>query len=88
MCDSRDYALGETLSQRKCKVFHAIHYAKKLLNGMQFNYAMTGKEFLAIVSALEKLRSYLIGSIIVIYINQAFIKCLKNKHCCSGSWLH
>src|SRR3954463_11397236 len=79
MCDASDYAIGAVLGQRKGKVFHVIHYASKVLNDAQVNYATTEKEFLAIVYALEKFRSYLIGSKVVIYTDHATIKYLLTK---------
>jgi len=79
MCDASDYAVGAVLGQRKNKIFHAIHYASKVLNDAQINYATTEKELLAIVYALEKFRSYLIGSKIVVYTDHAAIKYLLTK---------
>ncbi|KAK2361118.1 hypothetical protein QL285_086309 [Trifolium repens] len=79
MCDASDYAVGAVLGQRKNKIFHAIHYASKVLNDAQINYATTEKELLAIVYALEKFRSYLIGSKIVVYTDHAAIKYLITK---------
>ena len=67
MCDASDYAVGAVLGQRKNKIFHVIHYAIKVLNEAQINYAITEKELLAIVYALEKFRSYLIRSKIVFF---------------------
>jgi len=43
------------------------------------NYATTEKEMLAIVYALEKFRSYLVGSKVIIYTDHATIKYLLNK---------
>lgn len=79
MCDASDYAVGAVLGQRKNKIFHAIHYASKVLNEAQINYATTEKELLAIVYALEKFRSYLIGSKVIIYTDHAAIKYLLTK---------
>ena len=79
MCDASDYAVGAVLGQRKDKTFHAIHYASKVLNEAQINYATTEKELLAIVYALEKFRSYLIGSKVVVYTDHAAIKYLLTK---------
>ena len=79
MCDASDYAIGAVLSLRKGKVFHAIYYASKVLNDAQVNYATTEKEMLAIVYALEKFRSYLVGSKVIVYTNHATIKYLLNK---------
>ncbi|XP_014511677.1 uncharacterized protein LOC106770376 [Vigna radiata var. radiata] len=67
------------LGQRRDKVFHAIYYASKVLNEAQLNYATTEKEFFAIVYALEKFRSYLIGSKVIIYTDHATIKYLLTK---------
>ena len=79
MCDASDYAVGAVLGQRHDKVFHAIHYASKVLNKAQLNYATTEKEMLAIVFALEKFRSYLIGSRVIIFTDHAAIKHLLAK---------
>ncbi|XP_058764942.1 uncharacterized protein LOC131638400 isoform X1 [Vicia villosa] len=79
MCDASDYAVGAVLGQRKNKNFHAIHYASKVLNEAHVNYATTEKELLAIVFALEKFRSYLIGSKVVCYTDHAAIKYLLTK---------
>ncbi|CAL2238499.1 unnamed protein product [Prunus armeniaca] len=62
MCDASDYAVGAVLSQRKDKFLHVISYASRTLNDAQLNYATTEKELLAVVFALDKFRSYLIGS--------------------------
>jgi len=79
MCDASDYAVDAVLGQRKGKVFHAIYYASKVLNDTQLNYATTEKEMLAIVYALEKFRSYLVGSKVIVYNDHAAIKYLLTK---------
>jgi len=79
MCDESDYAVGVVLWQRKSINFHTIYYANKVLNDAQINYATTEKELLAIVYALEKFQSYLVGSKIVIYTDHAAIKYLLRK---------
>src|ERR1051325_3921746 len=79
MCDASDYAVGVVLGQRKNKIFHAIHYASKVLNDAQINYATTKKELLAIVYALEKFRPYLIGSKVVVFTDHSAIKYLLTK---------
>jgi len=61
MCDASDYAVGAVLGQRKGRMFHTIYYASKVLKDSQINYAITEKELLAIVYALKKFRSYLVG---------------------------
>jgi len=79
MCDASDYVIGVVLGQRHDKVFHAIYYASKVLNKAQLNYATIEKEMLAIVFALEKFRSYLIGSRVTIFTDHAAIKHLLTK---------
>src|ERR1051325_5656050 len=71
MCDARDYAVGAVLGQRKDKKLHAIYYASRTLDSAQINYATTEKELLAIVFALDKFRSYLVGAKIIIYTDHA-----------------
>ena len=47
MCNASDYAVGAVMGQRKNKNFHVIHYASKVLNEAQINYATTEKQLLA-----------------------------------------
>jgi hypothetical protein len=79
MCDASDYAVGAVLGQRHDKFFHAIYYGSKVMNEHQVNYATTEKELLAIVFALEKFRSYLVGSKVVVYTDHAALKYLLTK---------
>jgi len=79
MCDASDYATGAMLGQRKGRVFHDIYYTSKVLKKSQINYAATEKEMLAIVYELEKFRSYLVGSKVIVYTDHAAIKYLLNK---------
>ena len=79
MCDASDYAVGAVLGQRQDKVFLTIYYASKVLNEAQMNYATTEKEMLAIFFALEKFRSYLVGSKVIIFTDHAAIKHLLTK---------
>lgn len=80
MCDVIDYVIGAILGQRKNKILHAIHYARKVLNDAQVNYATTEKELFSIVYALEIFRSYLIGSKIICYTDHAIIKYLITRY--------
>nr|XP_017225158.1 PREDICTED: uncharacterized protein LOC108201377 [Daucus carota subsp. sativus] len=79
MCDASDYAIGAVLGQRIDKRPHVIYYASKTLNDAQLNYSTTEKELLAVVFALEKFRSYLIGSKIIVYTDHAALKYLFSK---------
>jgi hypothetical protein len=79
MCDASDYAVGAVLGQTKDKKHHAIAYASKTLTGHQLNYATTKKELLAIIFAIKKFRSYLVGAKIIIYSDHAALKYLLTK---------
>ncbi|XP_050909286.1 uncharacterized protein LOC127123069 [Lathyrus oleraceus] len=80
MCDASDYAVGTVLGQRKDKELHAIYYANRTLDPTQMNYTTTEKELLAVVFALDKFRSYLVGAKIIIYTDHAAIRYLLNEH--------
>ena len=56
-----------------------IYYASRTLNDAQLNYFTTKKEFLAMVFALEKFKSYLTDSLITAYTNHAALKYLLAK---------
>jgi hypothetical protein len=79
MCDASDYALGAVLGQRKDKKPHVIYYASRTLNDAQLNYSTTEKELLAVVFALDKFRSYLLGTKVIIYSDHAALKYLLTK---------
>ncbi|RDY06695.1 Retrovirus-related Pol polyprotein from transposon 17.6, partial [Mucuna pruriens] len=68
MCDASNLALGAVLA-----------YACRTLDSAQDNYTTIEKELLAIVFALEKFRSYLLGSKIVVFSNHAALKFLLKK---------
>ncbi|KAL0332973.1 UNVERIFIED_CONTAM: Retrovirus-related Pol polyprotein from transposon.6 [Sesamum calycinum] len=67
ICDASNYAVGVVLGQRIEKTHHMIYYASKTLDAAQCNYSTTEKELLAIIFALDKFRSYLLGSKIVVF---------------------
>ena len=79
MCDASDYAIGAVLGQRKDKKSHVIYYASKTLNEAQMNYSTTEKELLAVVFALDKFRSYILGSLVVVFTDHAALKYLLSK---------
>ena len=62
MCDASDYAIGAVLGQRVDKKLNVIHYSSKTLDSDQRNYDTTEKEFLAVVFACDKFRSYIVDS--------------------------
>jgi hypothetical protein len=79
MCDASDYAVGAVLGQRVNKLPHVIYYASRTLNDAQLNYSTTEKELLAVVFALEKFRSYLIGSKVIVFSDHAALRYLFTK---------
>jgi len=79
MCDASNYALAVVLAQRIDKQPRVIYYASKTLDVAQANYTITKKELLAVVFALEKFRSYLLGSHIVVFTDHATLKYLLKK---------
>ena len=79
MCDASDHAIGAVLGQREDKKAFVIYYASKTLDFAQANYTTTEKEFLAVVFALEKFRSYILGSPVTIFTDHAALKYLLSK---------
>jgi hypothetical protein len=62
------------LGQNKDKKHHAIAYASKILIGPQLNYATTERELLAVVFAIDKFSSYLVGAKVIVYIDDGALK--------------
>ncbi|XP_071917076.1 uncharacterized protein [Coffea arabica] len=79
MCDASDHAIGAVLGQRVGKAAHVIYYASRALNGAQLNYSTTEKELLAVIFALEKFRSYLLGAKVIVFSDHAALRYLMTK---------
>ncbi|KAJ9544951.1 hypothetical protein OSB04_024658 [Centaurea solstitialis] len=79
MCDASDYAVGAVLGQRINNHFQPICYASRTLNDAQENYTTTEKELLAVVFTIEKFRSYLVFSKIIMYTDHSTLKYLFAK---------
>jgi hypothetical protein len=79
MCDASDYDVGAMLGQRVEKLLHVIYYVNKTLNVAQLNYSTTEKKFLAVVFTLDKFRSYLLGSKVLVYLDHATLKYVLSK---------
>ena len=58
---------------------YAIYYASRTLNDAQMNYTTTEKELLAIIFALEKFWSYLIGSKVIVHTDHSALRYLMMK---------
>ncbi|RDX97068.1 hypothetical protein CR513_20194, partial [Mucuna pruriens] len=80
MCDASNSALGVVLGQKAevDKQAHVIAYASRTMDPAQLNYT-TKKELLAIVFALDKFPSYLIGSKIIVFSNHVALRFLLKK---------
>ena len=79
MCDASDYAVGAVLGQRVDRIPYVIYYASMTLNDAQLNYSTTEKEMLAVVFALEKFWSYLIGCKIIIFTDHALLNIFSQR---------
>ena len=79
ICDASDYAIRLVLGKQRDKNPCIISYASRTLNDTQIMYTTTEKEFLAVVYALDKFWSYLIGSPIVVYTDNEALKYLMSE---------
>ena len=79
MCDASNYTVGTVLGQKNGRASHVIYYASRTLDSTQCNYSTTEKELLAIVFALEKFCSYLLGTKVIVYSDHAALKYLLTK---------
>ncbi|RDX91844.1 Retrovirus-related Pol polyprotein from transposon 17.6, partial [Mucuna pruriens] len=81
MCDASNSALGAVLGQRAGvgQPVHVIAYASHTMDPTQQNYTTIEKELLAIIFALDKFCSYLLGSRIVVFSNHAALRYLLKK---------
>jgi len=79
LCDASNYALGAILAQKIDKLPRVIYYASRTLDAAQANCTTTEKELLAIVFALEKFRSYLLGTRVIVYTDHAALKYLLKE---------
>ena len=80
MCNANDFFVGVVLGQRRDGKSFLIYYVSKTLDSTQMNYSTTEKELLAVVFALNKFRSYLLGSKAVVFTNHTAIRYLMTKH--------
>ncbi|XP_076886644.1 uncharacterized protein LOC143536581 [Bidens hawaiensis] len=79
MCDASDTTIGAVLGQRNDKKPVVIYYASKMLTEAQLNYTITEKELLAVVYTLDKFRSYIWGSKVVVYSDHSAVRYLMEK---------
>ncbi|RDX62216.1 Pol polyprotein, partial [Mucuna pruriens] len=81
MCDASNSTFGAVLEQRVRvgKPMHVIAYASRTMDLAQQNYTTTKKELLAIVFALDKYHSYLLGLKIIVFSDHAALRYLLKK---------
>ena len=79
MCDASDYIVEAVLGKQRDKQAYAIYYIIHTLDKAQLNYATTEKELLAVVHAMDKFRSYLVGSKVIVYTDYSALKYLLAK---------
>ena len=79
MCDASDYAIGAVLGKSSNGKPTVIQYASKTLDDAQKNYTTTEKEFLAVIYALEKFRSYILGNKVIIFTDHTALRYLMAK---------
>lgn len=58
---------------------YVIYYASKTLDNAYTNYSTTEKELLIVVFALEKFRSYHLGTRVIVYSDHAALRYLMSK---------
>ena len=55
---------------------NVLHYASKMLNNAQKNYMIIENELLVVVYALDKFRTYLVGTKIMVFTDHSALKYL------------
>ncbi|RDX68634.1 Retrovirus-related Pol polyprotein from transposon 17.6, partial [Mucuna pruriens] len=75
MCDASNSTLGVVLGQRA----GVGQYASRTMDSAQKNYTTTEKELLAIMFALDKFHSYLLGSKIIVFSDHVALRYLLKK---------
>jgi hypothetical protein len=80
MCDASDYMVGAVYGQRIGKNLHVIAYASHILDGAQCNYHTTEKGTFAVVFALKKLKSYLLGINVIVFTDHTTLRYLLKKN--------
>ena len=75
--DACDYAIGAILCQEDNKgLERPIQYVSAQLNNTQRRWATIEKEAYAVIYALKKLRTYLLGAEVTVYTDHKPLKCL------------
>jgi len=75
--DASDVALGAVLSQNLDGVERPIAFFSRVMNRTQRNYCTTRRELLAVISALQHFRHYLLGAKVILRTDHHSLKWLK-----------
>lgn len=76
--DASDYALGAILLQRDEDQYNVIAYHSKIFTAPERNYTTTEKECLAVLSACEKWKHYIMGQKTVVRTDHSSLTWLQN----------
>ena len=79
MCDAINNDMGAVLEQRVDKKPYFIYYSSKTLNDTPLNYTITEKELIDMIFIVDKFRSYLVKSLVIIYTDHSSLKYLLSK---------
>ena len=75
--DASDVAVGAVLSQKVDDVERPIAFFSRVMNTTQRNYCTTRRELLAVISALQHFRHYLLGNKVVLRTDHHSLKWLQ-----------
>ncbi|KZS10174.1 Uncharacterized protein APZ42_025415 [Daphnia magna] len=79
-CDACGFGLGAVLVQRQEGAERVISYASRLMNRAESNYSVSEQECLALIFALDRLKSYLWGmKVLVLTDHHALCWLMKKK---------
>ena len=75
--DASDVALGAVLSQKIDGVERPIAFFSRVMNSTQRNYCTTRRELLAVISALQHFRQYLLGNKVILRTDDHSLKWIQ-----------
>jgi len=79
LIDASDMAIGAIIGQEEDKKSYVIYYINKNISPADLKYAVDKKDFLVVVSAINKFKHYITGYLVVLYTDHSAIKYLANK---------
>lgn len=82
--DASNSSIGAVLGQKEDNLFYSIYYISKNFIGVEVNYTVTEKEFLAVVYAINKFCHYITGYKVFFHTDHLAILFLMNKPVVTG----